>query len=65
MGGTSITPSRPWVARPGNAVAERFMLTMKTELIWTRDWESAAEVKEALSRWLVEYDTERPHQALA
>ena len=54
------------VGRPtGNAVAERFILTMKSELIWTRDWESAAELKAALDRWLVEYHTERPHQALA
>lgn len=54
------------VGRPtGNAVAERFMLTMKSELIWTRDWESAAELSGALRRWLLEYHTERPHQALA
>jgi putative transposase len=54
------------VGRPtGNAVAERFMLTMKSELIWTRDWDSTAELKQALDRWLVEYHTERPHQALA
>jgi transposase InsO family protein len=54
------------VGRPtGNAVAERFILTMKSELIWTRDWESAAELKEALIRWLIEYHAERPHQALA
>lgn len=54
------------VGRPtGNAVAERFMLTMKCELIWTRDWESAVELEAAIKRWLVEYHAERPHQALA
>ena len=53
------------VGRPtGNAVAERFILTMKSELIWTRDWESAAELRQALSEWLDEYHNERPHQAL-
>lgn len=54
------------VGRPtGNAVAERFILTLKTELIWTRDWESAAELDEALRHWLHDYNHQRPHQALA
>jgi putative transposase len=53
------------VGRPtGNAVAERFILTMKSELIWSRDWESAADLRLALSEWLDEYHNERPHQAL-
>jgi putative transposase len=53
------------VGRPtGNAVAERFILTLKTELIWTRDWESAAELRAALEVWAVEYNERRPHQAL-
>lgn len=54
------------VGRPtGNAVAERFILTMKSELIWTRDWESAEELQNALAQWLEVYHYERPHQALA
>ena len=53
------------MGRPtGYAVAERFVLTMKNELIWTRDWESAAELREALDCWLEIYHNERPHQAL-
>jgi putative transposase len=53
------------VGRPtGNAVAERFILTMKSELIWTRDWDTAAELRDALRRWLEIYHHERPHQAL-
>jgi putative transposase len=53
------------VGRPtGNAVAERFVLTMKSELIWTRDWDSADELREALAHWLAIYHNERPHQAL-
>lgn len=53
------------VGRPtGNAVAERFILTMKSELIWTRDWESADELRDALACWLAVYHHERPHQAL-
>ena len=53
------------VGRPtGNAVAERVVLTLKTEMIWLRDWESAEELREAIERWRIFYNTERPHQAL-
>jgi len=53
------------VRRPtGNAVSERFILTMKIEVIWSRDWESVAELDAALQRWLRKYNHERPHQAL-
>jgi putative transposase len=53
------------VGRPtGNAVAERFIQTLKVELIWTRDWETIAELREAITMWLDEYNHRRPHQAL-
>lgn len=53
------------VGRPtGNAVAERFIQTLKIELIWTRDWESIAELRAAIDAWLQEYNHGRPHQAL-
>jgi putative transposase len=53
------------VGRPtGNAVAERFIQTLKVELIWTRDWESIAELREAVAQWLHVYNHVRPHQAL-
>jgi putative transposase len=53
------------VGRPtGNAVAERVILTLKVELVWTRDWESAAELRIAIADWLREYNQHRPHQAL-
>lgn len=53
------------VGRPtGNAVVERFIGTMKVELIWTRDWESIDELREAIEAWVKKYNTERPHQAL-
>jgi putative transposase len=45
-------------------VAERFVFTMKSELVWTRDWDSAEELRDALARWLEVYHYERPHQAL-
>ncbi len=33
-------------------------------LIWTRDWDSADELREALARWLEIDHRQRPHQAL-
>jgi transposase InsO family protein len=53
------------VGRPtGNAVVERFIETLKVELVWTRDWESLDELREAVREWLHVYNCERPHQAL-
>ena len=53
------------VGRPtGNAVAECVIHTLKVELIWTRDWVSAAELREAIEDWLYVYNHVRPHEAL-
>jgi putative transposase len=53
------------VGRPtGNAVAERFIQTLKVELIWTRDWTSTAELRDAVKQWLQLYNHVRPHEAL-
>ena len=53
------------VGRPtGNAVVERFIRTLKEELIWLQDWESAAELRAAVTTWLRHYNGQRPHQAL-
>ena len=54
------------VGRPtGNAVAERVIQTLKIELIWTRDWDSIEELRNAIQAWMQAYNSERPHQALA
>lgn len=53
------------VGRPtGNAVVERFIRTLKEELIWLRDWESADQLRAAITSWLRHYNDKRPHQAL-
>lgn len=53
------------VGRPtGNAVAERFIQTLKIEVIWTRDWTSLEELQAAIDDWLVTYNSHRPHQAM-
>lgn len=53
------------VGRPtGNAVVERVIRTMKEEVVWLRDWDSADELRDALETWMHKYNTERPHMAL-
>ena len=53
------------IGRPtGNAVVERFIQTIKEELIWTRDWHSIDELNAAVQQWLQMYNKQRPHQAL-
>lgn len=53
------------VGRPtGNAVAERFIQTLKVELIWTRDWHSIDELRTAVEGSLRIYNEVRPHEAL-
>lgn len=53
------------VGRPtGNAVVERVIRTLKEEVIWLRDWDSADEVRAAVEAWVRRYNDERPHQAL-
>lgn len=53
------------VGRPtGNAVAERFIQTLKIELVWTRDWTSLDELQAAINAWLDDYNGIRPHQAM-
>lgn len=53
------------IGRPtGNAVAERFIQTLKLEVIWLRDWEDMEEVRAAVEVWRHFYNDERPHEAL-
>lgn len=48
-----------------NAVAESFFSTLKLELIYTRDWETHAELKAALFEYIeVFYNRERLHSTL-
>jgi len=53
------------VGRPtGNAVAERLIRTLKEEVIWLRDWDTAEQLREAVAAWVIRYNEHRPHQAL-
>jgi putative transposase len=53
------------IGRPtGNAVAERFIQTLKLEVVWLRDWEDMEELGAAIEVWRRFYNDERPHEAL-
>ena len=53
------------VGRPtGNAVVERFIQTLKAELIWARGWMGLDELREAIAQWLHVYNHVRPREAL-
>ena len=48
----------------GNADTERFMRTLKEELLWLREWTSALELERALAAWVHWYNTRYLHSAL-
>ena len=53
-----------FVSEVDHAAEEAIIRTLKEEVVWLRDWESADELRAALEAWLVRYNTTRPHQAL-
>lgn len=48
----------------GNAETERFMRTIKEELLWLEEFESLDQAKEAIAAWVGEYNRFYPHSAL-
>ena len=48
----------------GNADTERFLRTLKEELVWLREWTSPSAFFAALDRWLGEYNASYLHSAL-
>jgi transposase InsO family protein len=48
----------------GNADTERFMRTLKEELVWLREWKSPSIFFEALNSWLDEYNNSYLHSTL-
>jgi putative transposase len=47
----------------GNADTERFLRTLKEELVWLRQWTGPAASFAALERWLADYNTTYLHSA--
>lgn len=54
----------PVACPTGNAVAERFIQTLEVEFSWTRDFETLAELREAIEAWLESYHHQRPSPSL-
>lgn len=53
------------IGRPtGNAVAERFIRTLKEEVLWLHDFDTVEDVRRAVEAWIPTYNEKRPHQAL-
>jgi putative transposase len=48
----------------GNADTERFLRTLKEELVWLREWTSPNVFFATLDRWLAEYNATYLHSAL-
>ena len=48
----------------GNADTERFMRTMKKELVWINEWRSPNAFYQALDAWIEYYNSSYLHSAL-
>lgn len=53
-----------WSNPKGNADTERVIRRLKENLMWPNDWENPFDFSDALDRWVVDYNTDYPHQAL-
>ena len=47
-----------------NIMIERWFRSLKTELIYINEYHSPRELRQALERYVTEYNSERPHEAL-
>lgn len=60
-----INHTRTMVNTPkGNAVIERFFRSLKQECVWQYNFTNFNEAKEEVDKWIIEYNEQRPHQAL-
>ena len=53
-----------WSNPKGNGDTERVMRTIKEDIVWGFDWDNPFEFEIALSKWINDYNTDYPHQAL-
>ena len=60
-----ITTSRTAYRHPdGNTFIERLYRTLKEECVWPNDFASYDEALDAISAWVIDYNTQRPHDSL-
>lgn len=48
----------------GNADTERYMKTIKEDIVWPFEWTSPDDFRKALAQWFVDYNSKFPHSAL-
>lgn len=53
-----------WSNPKGNSDTEHVMRTLKENLVWTYDWDNPFAFSEALNQWIINYNTDYPHQSL-
>jgi len=53
-----------WNNPKGNADTERVMRTIKEDIVWPYDWQSPFEFEAAFKHWVIQYNTDFPHQTL-
>jgi len=54
-----------WNNPKGNADTERVFRTLKEDLVWPRDWQLPFQFQLDLDTWILNYNTDFPHQSLA
>jgi hypothetical protein len=47
-----------------NGRIERFHRSLKEEEVWLHEYQSFAEARDSIARWIHQYNHQRPHQAL-
>ena len=53
-----------WSNPKGNSDTERVMRTIKEDIVWCYDWDHPFNFQMALTKWINDYNTDFPHQAL-
>jgi transposase InsO family protein len=53
-----------WSNPKGNGDTGRVMRTIKEDIVWGYDWDNPFEFQIALTKWINDYNTDFPHQAL-
>ena len=65
MAELGITHRRTAYHHPeGNSYIERFHRSLKEEEVWIHEYQSFAETRSSIARWMEEYNHRRPHQGL-
>lgn len=65
LGRLGITHRRTAYHHPeGNSYIERFHRSLKEEEVWTAEYRSLEESRASISRWIEEYNHDRPHRGI-